>query len=215
MHFLVVWKMQVTFYMVNRLRKTSLILVTLFTLVLWTGLLPSVTLPQENPTTWEVCFSPRGQCTDAIIKELNKAKNNVLVQAYSFTSVRIAKALVDAHKRGVKVGVILDKSRRNEKKSSVPFLSAGGIPVKIDTTRGIAHNKVMVIDGETVITGSFNFTKAAEEKNAENLLIIHDRKLAQKYVKNWQEHAQHSDVYVGSGVTKAGQVSQKLIQQNF
>src|SRR3972149_3767495 len=125
--------MQITFYMVDRLRKTPLILVTLFTLVLWTGLFSCVTLPQENPTTWEVYFSPRGECTSAIVKEISKAKDSVLVQAYSFTSVPIAEALVNAHKRGVKVEVILDKSRKAEKKSSVSFLSARGVPVKIDT----------------------------------------------------------------------------------
>lgn len=215
MHWLVVWKMQITFYMVDRLRKTPLILVTLFTLVLWTGLFPPVTLPQENQTTLEVYFSPRGECTDAIIRELKKAKNSVLVQAYSFTSVPIAEALVNAHKRGVKVEVILDKSRKAEKKSSAPFLSDRGVQVKIDATRGIAHNKVMIIDGEIVITGSFNFTKNAEENNAENLLVIHDKKLALLYTKNWQEREKHSDAYVASGVTKAGQVSQKLVQENF
>ncbi len=57
----------------------------------------------------------------------------------------------------------------------------------------------MVIDGETVIIGSFNFTKAAEEQNAENLLIIRDTKLAERYTKNWQDHAQHSEVYSGRG----------------
>ncbi len=55
----------------------------------------------------------------------------------------------------------------------------------------------MIIDGETLITGSFNFTKAAEENNAENLLVIRDKKLAQSYVRNWQEHEKHSEVYVG------------------
>ena len=83
----------------------------------------------------------------------------------------------------------------------------------IDDEHAKAHNKVMVIDGETVITGSFNFTKAAKKKNAENLLIIHDRNLAEKYVKNWQEHAQHLKLYVGSGVTKGGPVLQKLVQE--
>ncbi len=57
----------------------------------------------------------------------------------------------------------------------------------------------MVIDGETVITDSFNFTKAAEENNAENLLVIHDNKLAERYVKNWQDHDRHSDEYRGRG----------------
>ncbi len=60
----------------------------------------------------------------------------------------------------------------------------------------IAHNEIMIIDGETVITGSFNFTKAAEEKNAENLLVIRDKKLAKRYFKNWEEHERHSEVYV-------------------
>lgn len=209
------WKMQISFYMVDILRKKSLILVTLFTLVLWTGLFPPITLPQENPTTWEVCFSPHRECTSAIIRELNKAKNSVLVQVYSFTSVPIAVALVNAHKRGVKVEVILDKIHKAEKKSSAPFLSDQGVQVKIDATRGIAHNKVMIIDSEIVITGSFNFTKNAEEKNAENLLIIHDKKLASLYTENWQEHADHSNAYVRSGVTKAGQVSQKPVHENF
>jgi len=140
---------------------------------------------------------PKGGCTEAIIRELGKAKINILVQGYSFTSAPIAKALLDAHKKGVKVGVILDKSQRTDKYSSATFFSNNGIPVKIDSAHAIAHNKVMIIDGETVITGSFNFTKSAEEKNAENLLVIHDRKLAERYTSNWEEHARHSEVYVG------------------
>ena len=160
-----------------------------------------ITLPQEKPNdcNWEVYFSPNGKCTEAIIQELNKAKSTVHVQAYSFTSAPIAKALLNAHKRGVRVEVILDKSQRTQKYSSATFLFNVGIPVKIDAAHAIAHNKVMVIDGETVITGSFNFTKAAEENNAENLLVIRDRKLAERYIRNWQEHAQHSEVYSGRG----------------
>ena len=141
---------------------------------------PLPALPQEKPPTIEVYFSPHGGCTDAIIKELNKAKSSVLVQADSFTSAPIAKALLNAHKRGVKVEVLLDKSQRIQKYSSATFLSNQGIPTKIDAQHAIAHNKVMIIDGETVITGSFNFTKAAEENNAENLLVIKDRKLAER-----------------------------------
>ena len=71
--------------------------------------------------------------------------------------------------------------------------------VKIDSEHAIAHNKVMVIDGETVITGSFNFTKAAEENNAENLLVIHDKALTERYTKNWEDHERHSEAYIGKG----------------
>ena len=55
----------------------------------------------------------------------------------------------------------------------------------------------MIIDGEMVITGSFNFTKAAEENNAENLLILHHPELAEKYTANWQAHSGHSERYLG------------------
>jgi phosphatidylserine/phosphatidylglycerophosphate/cardiolipin synthase-like enzyme len=198
---------------VHRLRKKPLILVALFTLLLWTALFPPVTLPQENPITLEVYFSPHGECTNAIIRELKKANNSILVQAYFFTSDPIAEALRDVFNRSVKVEVILDKSQKTGKSSKATFFFNAGIPTRIDAAHSIAHNKMMVIDEEIVITGSFNFTKAAEKNNAENLLVIHDKKLASLYTKNWQEHAQHSDVYVGNGMTKGGLVLQKLVQE--
>ena len=123
------------------------------------------------------------------------AKTTVLVQAYSFTSEPIAQALVSAHQRGVHVEVILDKSQRTENDTKASLVVNAGIPVFIDAAHAIAHNKVMVIDGETVITGSFNFTKAAEERNAENLLVLHDTALAAKYSANWQRHRAHSQPY--------------------
>lgn len=160
------------------------------------SILPAQERPAPCPS-WSIYFSPNGGCTDAIVRELNGAKTFILVQAYSFTSAPIAKALLSAHKRGVKVEVILDKSQLTDKYSSVKFLYNSGIPARIDAAHAIAHNKVMVIDGETVITGSFNFTKAAEEKNAENLIVIRDKTLAKEYTKNWQEHSKHSELYSG------------------
>jgi len=146
----------------------------------------------------QVFFSPDGGCTDAVVAELDRAKQTVLVQAYSFTSTPIAKALVDAAKRGVKVQVILDKSQRTERYSSADFVAHAGIPVSIDAKHAIAHNKVMVIDGETVLTGSFNFTSGAESKNAENLLVLHQAKeLARRYADNWEAHRGHSQPYDG------------------
>jgi phosphatidylserine/phosphatidylglycerophosphate/cardiolipin synthase-like enzyme len=153
-----------------------------------------------TPSAVTVCFTPGGNCTDAIVKALGDAKRTVLVQAYSFTSAPIAKALLDAHKRGVQVQVILDKSQRAEKYSSADFLANQGMSTMIDANHAIAHNKVIVIDGETVITGSFNFTKAAQEKNAENALILRDPVLAAQYTQNWEAHRQHSQPYVGRGI---------------
>ena len=152
-----------------------------------------------NAAEIQVLFSPKGGCTEAVTKSLSKAKSTVLIQAYSFTSAPIAQALVNAKKRGVNVQVILDKSQRTEKYSSADFLRTAGIPTYIDAKHAIAHNKIIVIDSKTVLTGSFNFTKAAEDSNAENLLVIQDPALAAKYTTNWQAHLQHSDVYRGKG----------------
>jgi len=84
-------------------------------------------------------------------------------------------------------------------KRHISFFLNQGIPVRIDPKHAIAHNKIMVIDGEIVLTGSFNFSKAAEESNAENLLVIRDKILAERFTKNWQEYDRHSEVYVGRG----------------
>ena len=180
------------------MRKTSWVALPVLLLVL-TGL-SCLSQAKEvilNNVPAQVCFSPGGECANAIVEELNKAKSEVLVQAYSFTSQPIAKALVEAHKRGVRTEIILDKSQRREKYSEADFTAHMGIPTYIDSAHAIAHNKIMIIDQETVITGSFNFTKAAEERNAENILIIKSRELAKEYVDNWEKHKAHSEKYEG------------------
>jgi phosphatidylserine/phosphatidylglycerophosphate/cardiolipin synthase-like enzyme len=93
------------------------------------------------------------------------------------------------------VQVILDRSQRTEKYSEADFLRNSGIPTLIDARHAIAHNKIIITDGYLVLTGSFNFTRAAEEHNAENLLVINDPVLAQQYIANWQAHEQHSEPY--------------------
>ncbi|GFO53179.1 phospholipase [Geomonas sp. Red276] len=147
--------------------------------------LPASPLPSTG--TVEVYFSPNGGAADAVIREVGKARQEILVQAYSFTSKPIAKALLEAHKRGVKVVAILDKSQRTQRYSGATFLANAGIEVLIDERHAIAHSKIMIIDRATVITGSFNFTRAAEERNAENLLVLKGNPLlVQKYLANFQ-----------------------------
>ena len=122
-------------------------------------LLATAALATE-PTSARVAvyFSPRGGATEAVVQAINAAQTQILVQAYSFTSAPIAKALVEAHKRGVKVQAVLDKSNvTGQNYSAATFLVNAGIPTLIDAEHAIAHSKVMVIDNATIITGSFNF----------------------------------------------------------
>jgi phosphatidylserine/phosphatidylglycerophosphate/cardiolipin synthase-like enzyme len=172
----------------------SLLIGTAFLLALVYGLGRYQALIPSNPPL-QVYFSPNGGCTEVILKAINGAKSAILVQAYSFTSTPIAKSLLEAHKRGVKVEAILDKSQRKAKYTSATFLANSRIPTFIDDAHAIAHNKIIIIDGTTVITGSFNFTKAAEEKNAENLLIIKSPEVAKLYIENWKHHREHSEPY--------------------
>ena len=164
-----------------------------------TALLPACdTAPRPLPPI-ETYFSPKGGVTDAVVREIDAAGQTIFVQAYSFTSAKIAEALVNAQRRGVVVHVILDRSNATEKYSSADFLAHSDVPVLIDARHEIAHNKIMILDAQVVITGSFNFTKQAETSNAENLLIIRDRSIAQRYLENWHEHQAHSEPYVGRG----------------
>ncbi len=150
-----------------------------------------VTLPKD--TTVHVYFSPNGGCSEAIIDTISKSKSEILVQAYIFTSEPIAKALLGAHKRGVNVFVILDKSQKKEGYSPTTFFANQGIPAYIDASHARAHDKVMIIDKETVVTGSFNFSKSAESQNSENVLIIKSPELAILYRENWMKHRAHSE----------------------
>ncbi|QKX01638.1 phospholipase D family protein [Wolbachia endosymbiont of Cruorifilaria tuberocauda] len=144
-----------------------------------------------------VCFSPEEDCTVPVISEINKSKESISVQEYTFTLETVADALIKAKKRGVNVKVILDKSQLHLKYSVINKLFANEIPVWIDNKPKIAHNKVIIIDNEIVITGSFNLTSTAKKGNAENLLIIRDYpELVQQYVKNWEIRKLQSYKYV-------------------
>ncbi len=137
-------------------------------------------------TPLQVCFTPGGNCTADIVNVINQAHKSLLIQAYQFTSPPIARAVVDAKNRGVDVKIILDKTQYSDKKySSAQFFANEGVPVWIDYRPHIAHNKIMIIDNQIVITGSFNFTRNAQDHNAENLLIIKSPQLASIYQNNW------------------------------
>ncbi len=140
-----------------------------------------------------VHFSPKGGCAEAIVQEIRKARHEVLVLAYSFTNRPIAQALVDAKARGVHVDILLDHSNEKEAHTELPFFMEQSMAPLVDAQHPIAHNKVMVIDSRTLVTGSFNFTNEAENANGENLLILKGHpELIVAYRKNFADHKAHS-----------------------
>ena len=138
-----------------------------------------------------VYFTPPANAVAAIIKAIDASDREVLVQAYGFTHNGIAQALVRAHHRGVLVRVLLDKKSASSNRYVISVLQHAQIDVRQDGKHAIAHNKVMVIDLNKVITGSFNFTNSAATRNAENFLILKSEDLAQQYRLQWKNHWAH------------------------
>jgi phosphatidylserine/phosphatidylglycerophosphate/cardiolipin synthase-like enzyme len=146
----------------------------------------------------QVAFTPGENIAGLIVDSIQKAKRQVLVQAYSFTHKDIAQALVDAKRRGVDVQMLADRRQMETiATSQVKWVAEQGVPVWIDSEHAAAHNKVILIDTGTtnaaVITGSFNFSHAAQHRNAENVLILRaNPALSEAYAANWRRHKIHS-----------------------
>lgn len=153
---------------------------------------PTINLPAQGRV--ELAFSPWNDPEQALLETIDGAREQILVQAYLFTSKPLARGLIAAHRRGVRVEVLLDaESNRPNSPSVLPDLLNAGIPVAVETRYNIAHNKLMIIDPASrhgaVATGSYNFTRSARVANAENMLILRDNPaLAQAYARNWQRH---------------------------
>jgi len=135
----------------------------------------------------EVCFVPTERCDLRIADAIAGAHHDIRVQAYGFNSTVILPALVAAHARGVDIAVVLDRTDERGVRVGIGTMRAAGIPVWIDTPPGIAHMKAIVIDGRTVVAGSFNFTNAAQRRNVEDVLFIADATLAEKFLGEWAD----------------------------
>jgi phosphatidylserine/phosphatidylglycerophosphate/cardiolipin synthase-like enzyme len=137
-------------------------------------------------------FSPHQGATALVVRTIDEARHTLQVAAYSFTSRPIADALIAARQRGVDVKVVLDKSQDTDR-SVEDYLQDGGIATKINRKYRIMHDKFIVVDSETLETGSFNFTKSAEEHNAENVIVLHDPATAGDYKRQWDKLWEESE----------------------
>ena len=142
----------------------------------------------------QACFSPQGKCSAHILREVDQAKKELLVAVYAFTNDNLASALVQAKKRGVMVQVVIDREfDAGNEKSKGKFFDAQKIPLRRmtgaksktgDRDGGLMHQKFAVIDRRIVLTGTYNWTHAADSLNDENLLLFRDAgPLAEEYRK--------------------------------
>lgn len=141
----------------------------------------------------EVSFSPDEGGEALVLKVIGSAKHSLRVMAYSFTSKPVVKALLDAKRRGVDVQVMVDhksnvtEDRSGKAKAALNLLVNAGIPTRTISVYPIFHDKTIVADGQTVETGSFNYSYAAAHRNSENVLVLwNNPKIAAAYLEHWQ-----------------------------
>ena len=137
-------------------------------------LILSITISISTFAKTEVYFSPSDNPQKTIIKNINQAEAFINIAMYIFTDREIALPLVKAHERGVKIRVYLDKEQVEYKYSQSRFLVQKGIKTRISTNNYIMHHKFAIIDNRLLLTGSYNWTFSANNRNDENLMVIDD-----------------------------------------
>lgn len=135
----------------------------------------------------DTCFSPDDGCTAQLVDAIRAAQNNLVFLAYSFTSDELADALIERSKKGVVVEGVMETSQvKSNRGTDLGRMLSAGLDVRLDSNPNQMHDKIMVIDGQIVALGSFNFTFSAETRNDENLLIIHDPQIAALYLAEFE-----------------------------
>ncbi|MFH1127312.1 MAG: phospholipase D-like domain-containing protein [archaeon] len=129
-------------------------------------------------------FCPEDGCGEHVMEALMGARESIDFMTFSFTHDGIGDTIVNKHKQGIAVRGVFEKFQ-NSQWSEYEKLKDEGIDVRFDTNPKNMHNKVFIVDNDTVITGSFNPTKAADTENDENIIIIHDREIAGKYLSEF------------------------------
>jgi len=149
----------------------------------------SVTAQTQATCAIQAGFSPEGSAAELVLKNIESAHHSIRLAAYTFTSPDVVQGLVDAKERGVDVQVVADEkgNKGRTATASLNRLVNAGIPVRSVSAYPIHHDKYIVIDGRTVETGSFNYTRSAAGKNSENVIVISDcPALAGEYLEHWQ-----------------------------
>lgn len=126
-------------------------------------------------------FSPGLDCLTQIKYQLDSAKQSIDICVFTITDNRIGSAILDAHQRGVKVRVISDNDKALDKGSDIQTFLNADMPLRLDKTDNHMHHKFAIIDGRTLINGSFNWTRSATDKNQENIVIHRDIELIRQF----------------------------------
>jgi phosphatidylserine/phosphatidylglycerophosphate/cardiolipin synthase-like enzyme len=142
---------------------------------------------KTGTTRMQSCFSPDDGCSAQLLKVIQSAKQSISFLAYSFTSDDLAQALIERSKQGVKIEGVMERSQvESNGGSDYDRFRSAGLEVRLDGNPKQMHDKVMIIDDQIVVTGSFNYTYSAEHTNDENLLVIYNPQIAGLYLAEFE-----------------------------
>lgn len=162
---------------------------TKFSILAFLVLILSVTISISTLAKTEIYFSLYDNPQKEIIKNINQAEAFINIAMYIFTDREIALPLAKARERGVKVRLYLDKDQVDYKYSQSRFMVQKGLKVRISTNNYIMHNKFAIIDNRLLLTGSYNWTFSANNRNDENLMVIDDPEIIEifqnQFVNLW------------------------------
>jgi phosphatidylserine/phosphatidylglycerophosphate/cardiolipin synthase-like enzyme len=134
----------------------------------------------------ENCFAPEDGALSRLVELINGAEESIYFLTYSFTTDELAEAVLSAKARGVEIQGVMDRGQAANAGGEFDHLVENGIDVHLDGEEGNMHNKVLIIDGKIVVTGSYNFSANAEKRNDENLLVIHATEVASVYMEEFR-----------------------------
>ena len=135
----------------------------------------------------EVYFSPEDDFEQRLLDLIEHAKYSIDFLAYAFTSKTLSNALKNRHDKGISIRGVFDKRWNSNQYSKYNEMLSNGLNVKLDGNKQTMHNKVFIIDDKTVVTGSYNFTEKANEKNNENAIVVHNEEFASRYEDEFEE----------------------------
>jgi cardiolipin hydrolase len=138
-----------------------------------------------------VYFNPGETCLNAIIAGINSTQRSLNICVFTISDDRITRAILQAHRKGIKVKIITDNEKLYDKGSDIRELAQAGIPVRLDNTPNHMHHKFAILDDRAVLTGSYNWTRSAAQYNHENLIVSDDREMVKDFSREfdrlWRE----------------------------
>jgi cardiolipin hydrolase len=160
-------------------------------LVDWLEAVNRVLVPSGNQSDREVrseaYFSPADDCAQQLAGMFRSTRDTVDVCVFTITDDRVSEAIIEAHRRGVTVRVISDDEKAFDPGSDIMRLEQAGVPVRVDRTRYHMHHKFALFDRQRLVTGSYNWTRSANDYNEENFIVTGDARLVDRFSKVFSE----------------------------